>query len=185
MTEIFFKNYFDILNSLLNKIKKKDISYLYNLVLKKSKKGKILIFGNGANISNSSHFATDMTKNGKINVQVFNDPNLITCFANDYGFDNWIKKTIEYYGNKNDLIILLSASGESKNLLNAAKFCKKEKIHVVSITGFKKNNSLSKCCNFNLWIDSNSYNLIEICQTSILSSLVDKKIVKLNYKSNI
>ena len=48
MTEIFFKNYFDILNSLLNKIKKKDISYLYNLVLKKSKKGKILIFGNGA-----------------------------------------------------------------------------------------------------------------------------------------
>ena len=95
------------------------------------------------------------------------------------------KKTIEYYGNKNDLIILLSASGESKNLLNAAKFCKKVKIHVVAITGFGKNNSLSKCCNFNLWIDSNSYNLIEICQTSILSSLVDKKIGKLNYKSNL
>ena len=183
MTEIFFKNYFDILNSLLNKIKKKDISYLYNLVLKKSKKGKILIFGNGANISNSSHFATDMTKNGKINVQVFNDPNLITCFANDYGFDNWIKKTIEYYGNKNDLIILLSAS-ESKNLLNAAKFCKRKRYMSYQLLALK-NNSLSKCCNFNLWIDSNSYNLIEICQTSILSSLVDKKIGKLNYKSNL
>ena len=109
------------------------------MILKKSKKGKILIFGNGANISNSSHFATDMTKNGKINVQVFNDPNLITCFANDYGFDNWIKKTIEYYGNKNDLIILLSASGESKNLINAAKYCKKKKRYMsYQLCGFKK-----------------------------------------------
>ena len=185
MTEIFFKKYFNILNNLLGKIDTKDISSIYNLILKKSKKGKILIFGNGANISNSAHFATDMTKNGKIKVQVFNDPNLITCFSNDYGFDNWITKTIEYYGDRNDLVILLSASGESRNLINAAKYCKKKKIHTVSICGFKKNNSLSKHCKFNLWRDSKAYNLIEICQISILSSLVDKKIGKINYKSNL
>ena len=155
------------------------------MILKKSKKGKILVFGNGANISNSAHFATDMTKNGKVNVQVFNDPNLITCFSNDYGFDNWIKKTIEYYGKTNDLVILLSASGESKNLINAAKYCKSKKIHTASICGFKKNNSLSKYCELNLWINSKSYNLIEICQISILSSIIDKKIGKLNYKSNL
>ena len=75
MTEAFFKKYFNILNQLIGKIETKDISVLYKLILKKSKKGKILVFGNGANISNSAHFATDMTKNGKINVQVFNDPN--------------------------------------------------------------------------------------------------------------
>ena len=179
MTEDFFRKYFNILNQLFGKIDTKDISILYKLILKKSKKGKILVFGNGANISK------DMTKNGKINVQVFNDPNLITCFANDYGFDNWIKKAIEYYGNNNDLVILLSASGESKNLINAAKYCKSKKIHTASICGFKKNNSLSKYCKLNLWINSKSYNLIEICQTSILSSIIDKKIGKLNYKSNL
>jgi D-sedoheptulose 7-phosphate isomerase len=185
MTKVFFENYFEILNKLLEKVDKNNVLNLYDLVLKKSKKGKIFIFGNGANISNSAHFATDMTKNGKINVQVLNDPNLITCFANDYGFDNWIKKTIEYYGNKNDLMIFLSASGESKNLVNAAKYCNKNRIFSASITGFKKNNSLSKYCNLNLWVNSNSYNLIEICQMTILSSLVDKKIGKLNYKSNL
>ena len=185
MTEFFFKKYFDVLNQLIGKIETKDVSNLYKLILKKSKKGKILVFGNGANISNSAHFATDMTKNGKVNVQVFNDPNLITCFSNDYGFENWIKKTIEYYGNANDLVILLSASGESKNLINAAKYCKSKKIHTASICGFKKNNSLSKFCELNLWINSKSYNLIEICQISILSSIIDKKIGKLNYKSNL
>ena len=62
----------------------------------------------------------------------------MTCFANDYKFEKWIKKTIEYYYDKGDLIILLSASGNSKNILNAAKYCNKKRINYFSITGFRK-----------------------------------------------
>ena len=45
---------------------------------------------------------------------------IITCFANDYGFENWIAKAIELYSNKNDLLFLISSSGKSKNMLKAA-----------------------------------------------------------------
>ena len=185
MKNNFFNDYFKKLKVILDKIDRKQLENAYKKILIHSKKNKILIFGNGANISNAAHFATDMTKNGKIRTIVFNDPNLVTCFSNDYGYDQWIKKTIEYYSDKNDLVILLSASGESKNLVNAAKFCKKNYIKTISICGFKKNNTLSRYCDSNIWVNSNSYNLIEICQTAILSCFVDKKIGRLNYKSNL
>ena len=182
----FFDEYFTSVNKILFKLDKKKLERFYNLIIQTSKsKGKVLIFGNGANASNASHFATDMTKNAKIKTLAISDANLITCFSNDYGFEKWIKKTIEYYSNKNDLVILLSASGESKNLVNAAKACKKLNVKCLSITGFKKRNSLSKFVELNLWIDSKSYNLIEIAQATILSSFVDLKIGKLNYGSNL
>ena len=88
----------------------------------KAKNGKLLIFGNGANMSNASHFGTDMTKNGKINTMIFSDANLITCFANDYGFEKWVAKAIEYYADKQDMVILLSASGKSKESYKCSKF---------------------------------------------------------------
>ena len=186
MIEKFFKNYFQEIQELQRKVDLQSITKSYMQILKvKKNKGKILVFGNGANISNAAHFATDMTKNGKIETMALNDPNLITCFSNDYGFERWIEKTILYYGKKNDLVIFLSASGSSKNLVNAAKHCKKRKIKTISITGFKKNNALLKNSNYKIWINSNSYNLIEVLQATILSSFVDKKIGKLSYKSNL
>ena len=56
----------------------------------------------------------------------FNEHNLITCFTNDYGQENWLKKALELYSNKEDLIILISSSGKSKNIINA-KILKKRK----------------------------------------------------------
>ena len=186
MKNTFFNNYFCKISKLLNDISFKELNKIYDLILKTSKKkGKILIFGNGGNISTAAHFATDMTKNAKIKTMVFNDPNLITCFSNDYGFNQWVKKTIEYYGSKKDLIILLSVSGESQNLVNAAKYCKKNKINCISISGFKRNNSLSRYAKISLWINSKSYNLVEIIQMTILLSFIDKKIGSLTYKSNL
>ena len=82
--------------------------------------------------------STDLTKNAKIKSMSFNDANLITCFANDYGYENWLKAAIKYYVKANDLVVLLSVSGKSKNLINAANFCKKKKIKFITITGAKK-----------------------------------------------
>ena len=186
MKKNFFWSYFKNIANILRELDIKNIQKLESLItLVKKKKAKILVFGNGANMSLSSHFATDMTKNAKIKTHSFGDANLITCFSNDYGFDNWIKKTIQYYALKKDLVILLSASGKSKNIINAARFCKKNKINCVSIHGFNKKSTLSKVCKINIWINSKSYNLIEIVQTTILLSLVDKKIGSLNYNSNL
>ena len=58
-----------------------------------------------------------MTKVAKIRAINFNEANLITCFANDYGYDNWMTKAIDFYADKGDLIIFVSSSGKSKNIL--------------------------------------------------------------------
>ena len=84
----------------------------------KERKGKLIFVGNGASASLSSHAATDFTKQAKIPSIAFNDHNLITALSNDYGYENWVSKAIEYYSDKNDAIIFISVSGESKNLVN-------------------------------------------------------------------
>ena len=126
MKNNFFKNYFSKITDILSELNIKDIEKLDKTILEIKKKSKILVFGNGANTSLASHFATDMTKNGKITTSSFGDGNLITCFSNDYGFENWIQNTIKYYSSKKDLVILLSASGTSRNIIKAAKYCNKK-----------------------------------------------------------
>ena len=96
---------------------------------------KLLIFGNGGSAAISSHFSVDMTKIGQIRTVNFNESDLLTCFSNDYGYENWVKKCIEFYSDKGDMIILISSSGESKNMINAAKTSKKKKIKNNNIHG--------------------------------------------------
>jgi len=172
-----FKNLLDFDLLTLNSIEN-----LYK-ILKKYKKnsGKIIIFGNGGSASIASHFSVDMTKNAKIKTINLNEYNLITCFANDYGFENWISKAIEFYSEKEDLIILISSRGESKNMIKAARKIKKLKLKLITFTGFKKNNSLKKLGDINIWINSKNYNYIENVHQIIMLSIVDffnKKILK-------
>jgi D-sedoheptulose 7-phosphate isomerase len=135
---------------------------LYEITLNiKKNNNKILIFGNGGSAAIASHFSVDMTKIGKIRTVNFNESDLLTCFSNDYGYENWVKKCIEFYSDDGDLIILISSSGESKNMINAAKFCNKKKLKLVTFTGFKKSNKLKKYGNLNFWTKSSIYNHIE------------------------
>ena len=135
---------------------------LYEITINiKKNNNKILIFGNGGSAAIASHFSVDMTKIGKIRTVNFNESDLITCFSNDYGYENWVKKCIEFYSDDGDLIILISSSGESKNMINAAKFCNKKKLKLVTFTGFKKSNKLKKYGNLNFWTKSSIYNHIE------------------------
>ena len=98
----------------------------------------------------------------------------MTCFSNDYGYENWVKKAIEFHAKKGDLIILISSSGKSKNMINACKFAKKRKYFpVITLTGFKKNNQLRKLGNINFWINSKKFNFVENSHQLLLLSLVD------------
>ena len=186
----FLSNYNQKISSLIKSvINQKDI---YNETIKKIKKikinkKKVIIFGNGGSASTASHFSTDLTKNARIKSINFNESNLITCFSNDYGFENFVSQALNEYANKGDLIILLSVSGESKNLINASRFCKKKKIELITFTGKKNNNSLirSNKTGVNLHINSNSYNIVEICHHLILLSIVDNIIGKENYGTSL
>ena len=156
-----------------------------DIVKTSKKKGVVYLLGNGGSISTANHISVDLLKNAKINSKSLYNDNLITCFSNDYGYENWMQKYLEYNVNNKDLIIFLSASGESKNILKAANFAKKKKINFFSLTGFKKNNSLNNISKNKIWINSSSYNKVEIVHFTLLAIIVDTIIGKTNYKSNL
>ena len=81
--------------------------------------------GNGASAAISSHIANDLTKATKTKAFTFHDPSLITCFGNDFGYENWMKEALNHFSEEGDLIILISSSGTSKNIVEASNFCKK------------------------------------------------------------
>ena len=136
-------------------------------------KGKLIFVGNGASASLCSHAATDFTKQAKIPSIAFNDHNLITALSNDYGYENWIAKAIEYYCLKDDMLIFISVSGESKNLINGIDFANRKKIKTASLTGAKENNTLRTKSNISLWVNSKAYNIVESIHTIWITLIID------------
>ena len=136
-------------------------------------KGRLIFIGNGASASLSSHAATDFTKQAKIPSIAFNDHNLITAFSNDYGYENWVSKAIEFYSNPNDLLIFISVSGESKNLINGLNFAKKRNLKTASLTGSREQNTLKLNSDISLWVDSKAYNIVECLHTIWITLIID------------
>ena len=188
MSEVnFLKNYFNSLKDLLNHEKYVNDLILVKDILKKvnSEGKKIMIFGNGGSAAIASHFSVDLTKNAKVRCVNFNEADLLTCFSNDYGYERWVEKAIKFYADRGDVLILISASGESNNMINAINSAKKVGVKtIITFTGNNKNNSLSKLGDINFWIDSKSYNHIENVHQILLLSLVDLIIGKKDYPPN-
>lgn len=180
------KNYKTKVQSLLKNTDIKKINKLCKIIKDTSeRKNNIFVFGNGGSASTANHFANDMTKNAKIKTLSYSNDNLITCYSNDYGFENWIKKVLEHYAKPGDLTIFISASGNSENVVRGAKFCKLKKIQSYSLTGLKKNNKLNTISDNFFWINSSSYNQVEIIHHMILLISVDVLIGNDNYKTNL
>ena len=131
------------------------------IVETKANGGKLIFAGNGASAAISSHAAVDFTKQCGIRSICFNEADLITCFSNDYGYASWIKEAIISYANPQDCVVLISSSGSSPNVVEAGRHCQEQDISLVTLTGFKPDNPLRKLGQTNLWLDDNSYNIVE------------------------
>ena len=167
----FYNEFYSKLNSVLKEIPQEDYNLVVKLI-KNSKKNNIYFFGNGGSSSISSHVSVDFLNIGYKSIN-FNDHNLITCLSNDFGYENWIVKSLQNHAKKNELIILTSSSGMSKNIITAAKFAKKKGMKIITLSGFKSNNSLRKLGDINFWVNSNSYNIVEMAHHIILVSVID------------
>jgi D-sedoheptulose 7-phosphate isomerase len=156
-----------------------------NLLIDVNKnKKKILIFGNGGSAAIASHFSVDLTKNAKLRCLNFNDSSLITCFSNDYGFEHWAEKAIDFYGDEGDLLIVISSSGKSENMINAVKAARNGNFHsVITLSGFSKDNPLNKLGDINLWVNNRSYNFVENIHQIWLLAIVDLIIGKREYSA--
>tara|TARA_B100000029_G_C17416033_1_gene902511 strand:+ start:46 stop:606 length:561 start_codon:yes stop_codon:yes gene_type:complete len=153
---------------------KKIITVKNTLLDVKKNNAKVMIFGNGGSAAIASHVSVDLTKTANIRSVNYNEADLITCFSNDYGYEKWVEKAIDFYSEKNDALILISSSGESQNMINACKFAKKKNfLKIITFTGHQKNNSLSKIGDINFWIDSKNYNKVENVHQLWLLTIVD------------
>jgi D-sedoheptulose 7-phosphate isomerase len=170
----FFDSYYELLN---NKVDFVERNLLLNVATyirdAANNSGKIIIIGNGGSASIASHVVVDLTKAANIRAINFNEASLLTCFSNDYGYERWAEKAIEFYADKEDLIILISSSGQSKNIINCAIKAKEMGLPIITLSGFMKNNPLKEVGNVNLWVDSKIYNIVEMTHQIWLLSVVD------------
>ena len=143
---------------------------------------KVIIVGNGGSSAMASHISVDLTKNAGIRCINFNESDLITCFANDYGYEKWIEKAVEFYGDERDVFIGISSSGSSENILNGCRAAQKNNFSkVITFSGMDKQNPLRQLGDINFWVNSIAYNHIENIHQFWLLAIVDLIIGKAEY----
>lgn len=146
---------------------------------------KAIIVGNGGSAAIASHFSVDLTKNAGVRCINFNESDLITCFANDYGFDNWIAKAVEFYGDPEDVFIGISSSGKSLDIINGCNAARSKNINkIITFSGFDERNPLNQQGDLNFWVDSKAYNFVENIHQIWLLAVVDLIIGKTEYLAN-
>jgi len=155
--EEWFKNVLDCLN-----------------IIKSSHK-KLFFIGNGASASISAHFAADFTKNGLIPSYCTTEGAFLTCFSNDYCYEDAYMEMLKIIMADGDGLIAISSSGASKNIVNAANFVKEnfKASPVITLSAFNPDNSLRKLGNYNLYLAANSYNYAESGHAYYLHLLTD------------
>ncbi|MCM8786805.1 MAG: SIS domain-containing protein [Candidatus Omnitrophica bacterium] len=179
MTKDYFKDLVDLFYNIEVTRKLKNIKFepAIKIILNKMNSlkspNKIILIGNGGSNSIASHIATDFLKNlGKAAI-VFSDASLLTCLANDIGYENAFYKAITTVANKGDFLFSISSSGKSKNIIFATKEAKRKGCFVVTFSGFSPLNDLRKLGDINFYVPSNCYGFVEIVHLAICHYVVD------------
>ncbi|CAN6134456.1 GmhA Phosphoheptose isomerase [Methylophilaceae bacterium] len=179
MSQHFFNEYFKVISDAVSSISEEKLIAVSDLARATANNSKkIIIVGNGGSAAMASHVAVDFTKVAGVRSINFNEADLITCFANDYGYENWISEALKAYADKGDLLILISSSGRSPNIINGALQAKKMGLNIVSLSGFGGDNPLRKFGDIELWLDSTEYNVVEMAHHIWLVAIVDYMVAK-------
>ena len=134
---------------------------------------KIILIGNGGSNAISSHIAIDYTKFLDKQALSFSDAPRLTAYINDYGRDEAYKQFIKEFADSDTLIILISSSGNSMNIINTAKYCEENMLTYAALSGFQEDNKLNNMnANFKYWVNAKSYGVVEIAHETLLHSIV-------------
>ena len=168
---------------ILNKIfeKEKEIDEIINLLISKIKEGSKIIFcGNGGSASDASHIVAEFI--GKIKeknkrpipaINLSSDSSVITAIANDYGFEEIFSKQIEAIGKENDVLVLFSTSGKSKNISRAILKAKEKNMKIIYFTG-KENPLNENLCDFVIKIPTDKKEIIQEIYMILWHIIVEK-----------
>ncbi len=140
----------------------------------RDRRGSLYIIGNGGSAGVASHAVVDFVNVAKINAFTLHDSSLLTCMANDYGYENAFAKLVAQFAKPGDALIAISSSGKSKNICNAALQAKAQGATVITLSGFSAQNPLRTIGDHNIWLNSENYGHVEIGHQFILHNLSDR-----------
>lgn len=136
--------------------------------------GSVYLIGNGASASMASHFATDLSKNARIRAQVFTDLSQVTAIGNDVSFDQIYAIPLKRSARAGDMLVAISSSGKSTNILAAVEAAHACNVHVVTLSGFAEDNPLRTKGMLNLYVPAHTYGLAETSHAALLHHWMDK-----------
>lgn len=170
----YFPRYFATLHDKLRSVALSDLAAVVAMARQTQEAGrKLILAGNGGSAAMASHVAVDFSKAAGLRAINFNEADLLTCLANDYGYENWIAKALELYADPGDLVILISSSGQSPNMLRSAEQARAMNLGLITLSGFAAENPLRQLGDINLWVDSIEYNIVEMTHHTWLVAIVD------------
>jgi D-sedoheptulose 7-phosphate isomerase len=138
-------------------------------------RNKIFFFGNGASAAFANHMALDFSKNGKILSRSLSDSAMLTALSNDYTYEYAMLEYLKIEGvTIDDLVITISSSGNSQNVLNVLKYCKENKIKTLAFSGLKNDNKSITFADYSIYVPMKTYGMVECIHQIFLHLILDE-----------
>lgn len=134
---------------------------------------KVIIIGNGGSASIASHLQNDLCKGSEIRAMVIHETSLLTALSNDIRYADAYPILVNLWGDSGDLLIAISSSGISENIVQSAMCAKKLNMHVITMSGFLPDNPLRRSGDVNFYIPSSDYGFVELIHGFIAHFLSD------------
>lgn len=134
---------------------------------------QVFFIGNGGSAAIASHMTADFMKNGGMKTYSLYDNSVTTCMGNDYGYEYIFSRPLEFLANEGDLLVAISSSGNSQNIVNAIQVAQKKKLRIFTLSGFARENRISSMGNYNLHVPVSHYGMVESIHNLILQQIVD------------
>lgn len=135
--------------------------------------GKVMFIGNGGSMGIATHMAIDFSKNGGMRATALGDGAVLTCLGNDFSFDEVFSRQIEWHARAEDVLIAISSSGKSPDILNGVRAARAKGSKVVTFSGFRDDNPLRGCGDINFYVRSQEYGFVEVAHQAILHGILD------------
>lgn len=140
----------------------------------RSADGTMFLVGNGASACMASHMAVDWTKNAGVRALAFNDVAFLTAIGNDYGYDRVFSDPVKWYARRGDLLVTISSSGNSPNVVRAIAAAREKGLRVVTFSGMKPDNASRAAGDLNFYVPAWTYGIAECTHQILLHTWIDR-----------
>lgn len=134
---------------------------------------QVFFIGNGGSAAIASHMTADFMKNGGMKTYSLYDNSVTTCMGNDYGYEFIFSRPLEFLGNEGDLLVAISSSGNSQNIVGAVEVAQKKGMRIITLSGFQRGNRINGRGIYNIHVPLNHYGIVESIHNLMLQQIVD------------